>query len=63
MKRTILSLFAAIGFIATAAQAQPEYVAIEMEIDVNKPAAEVWSKVGGYSYILENILYFNKAMI
>ena len=53
MKRTILSLFAAIGFIATAAQAQPEYVAIEMEIDVNKPAAEVWSKVGGYCDISE----------
>jgi hypothetical protein len=26
--------------------APPEYVTIKMEIDVNKPAAEVWSKVG-----------------
>lgn len=26
----------------------PEYVSIPMEITVNKPAAEVWAKVGGY---------------
>src|SRR5262245_16174576 len=26
----------------------PEYVSIPVEITVNKPAAEVWSKVGGY---------------
>lgn len=30
-----------------------EYVTIEMEIDINKPAAEVWSKVGGYCDIAE----------
>jgi hypothetical protein len=28
--------------------AEPEYVTIEMQVDVAKPAAEVWSKVGGY---------------
>ena len=28
--------------------AEPEYVAIRMEIDINKPAADVWAKVGGY---------------
>jgi len=27
---------------------KPEYVSIPMEITVNKPAAEVWSKVGGW---------------
>jgi hypothetical protein len=27
---------------------QPEYVRIEMSIDVAKPAAEVWAKIGGY---------------
>jgi hypothetical protein len=32
---------------APAAKA-PEYVAIPMEITVNKPAADVWKKVGGY---------------
>lgn len=30
------------------ALAEPEYVRIDMEIDVAKPAAEVWGKVGGY---------------
>jgi hypothetical protein len=28
--------------------ADPEYVTIKMEIDIAKPAAEVWAKVGGY---------------
>ena len=28
--------------------AEPEYVTIAMEIDVAKPAAEAWAKVGGY---------------
>ena len=28
--------------------ADPEYVTIEMQIDIAWPAAEVWSKVGGY---------------
>ncbi len=27
---------------------KPEYVSIPMEITVNKPAAEVWAKVGGW---------------
>ncbi len=27
---------------------KPEYVSIPMEITVNKPAADVWSKVGGW---------------
>lgn len=31
--------------------AEPEYVTIEMEIDVAKPAAEVWAAVGGYCAI------------
>jgi hypothetical protein len=38
----------ALGLLATPALAEPEYVTIEMEIDVDAPAAEVWSKVGGY---------------
>ncbi len=28
--------------------AEPEYVTIAMEIDVARPAAEAWAKVGGY---------------
>jgi hypothetical protein len=33
--------------------ADAEYVSIEMEIDINKPAAEVWAKVGDYCDIAE----------
>ena len=33
--------------------AAPDYVTIAMEIDVNKPAAEVWAKVGEYCDISE----------
>ena len=49
MIRTLANLvvFAAIVIPATAL-AQAEYVTIEMEIDVDRPAAEVWAKVGGY---------------
>ncbi|MEY4641277.1 MAG: hypothetical protein RLZZ227_1271 [Pseudomonadota bacterium] len=43
-----LSVFSAGVFTAPAMAAEPEYVTIEMEIDVARPAAEVWSKVGGY---------------
>ena len=28
--------------------AEPEYATIKMEIDIAKPAKEVWAKVGGY---------------
>jgi hypothetical protein len=38
----VLILFAA------AASAAPDYRTIKMEIDINKPANEVWAKVGGY---------------
>jgi hypothetical protein len=49
MPRFLASLFA-VGAMAfsISALAQPEYVRIEMEIDVNKPATEVWDTVGGY---------------
>lgn len=49
MSRSLASLFA-VGAMAfsISALAQPEYVRIEMEIDVNKPAAEVWDTIGGY---------------
>jgi uncharacterized protein YndB with AHSA1/START domain len=33
---------------SAALAAEPEYTTIEMEIDINRPAAEVWAKVGGY---------------
>jgi hypothetical protein len=34
--------------VAATASAAPDYRVIQMEIDVSKPAAEVWAKVGGY---------------
>ena len=43
-----VAALATLAFTAPAIAAEPEYVRIEMEIDINKPAAEVWSKVGGY---------------
>ena len=50
MKRSTLALSALAAFACTAPAlaAEPEYVTVAMEIDINKPAAEVWSKVGGY---------------
>lgn len=54
MKRTLLALIAAPAlWLSTSAMAQPEYVAIEMEIDVARPAADVWAKVGEYCDISE----------
>jgi Polyketide cyclase / dehydrase and lipid transport len=48
MKR--IGLFAIVFFLwyPASASAQAEYVAIEMEIDVARPAADVWAEVGGY---------------
>jgi len=40
--------FAASAFTTSALAAEPEYQTIKMEINVAKPAKEVWSKVGGY---------------
>jgi hypothetical protein len=39
----VLMVFATVAFAA-----EPEYRTIKLEIDIAKPAAEVWSKVGGY---------------
>lgn len=48
---TVLTAFAMLA--AAPVFAAPEYVTIAMEIDVNKPAAEVWAKVGEYCDIAE----------
>ena len=44
---TFLAVFATSAF-ATAAFATPEYRTIKLEIDVARPAADVWAKVGKY---------------
>ncbi len=41
----VLGVMAAAG---TARAAEPEYATIKMEIDVAKPARDVWAKVGKY---------------
>ena len=44
-----LCLFFGTLLLATSAlAAEPEYTTIKMQIDVAKPAKEVWAKVGGY---------------
>jgi hypothetical protein len=50
MQRLLTGLVAmtVVGFAAAALGAEPEYVTIKMEIDVARPAQEVWAKVGKY---------------
>lgn len=47
-KRIALPLLALFAAAAPALAAEPDYRTIRMEIDVAKPAAEVWKKIGGY---------------
>jgi len=51
MQRLMIVLLALV--CAAPAMAEPEYVTISMEIDINRPAAEVWAKVGGYCDIAQ----------
>lgn len=54
MRKLLLGLTTAILLLpASLASAQPEYVTIEMEIDVFAPVREVWSVVGDYCAISE----------
>ncbi len=50
MTRTqcVFAVLGAIGLAGAAGAADPEYTTIRMEIDVNRPAGEVWAKVGAY---------------
>jgi hypothetical protein len=41
-------LMGTIALAGPALAADPQYMTIKMEIDVAKPAAAVWAKVGGY---------------
>lgn len=47
-KRIALPCLALFAVALPALAAEPDYRTIRMEIDVAKPAAEVWKKVGGY---------------
>src|SRR5258705_13882271 len=44
----IAALVGTLAFAGHAMAADPQYTTIKMEIDVAKPAAAVWAKVGGY---------------
>jgi|TARA_B110000483_G_scaffold96314_1_gene118353 hypothetical protein len=52
MKKLLSVIIASSTLLFSAlSSAEPEYVTIEMEIDVAKPAAEVWAEIGGYCAI------------
>ena len=48
--KPLRSALLALGVLAVGAAtaAEPEYTTIKLEIDIAKPAKEVWAKVGGY---------------
>ena len=46
--RVCLAVLGTMVFACSAMAAEPEYATVKMQIDVAKPAKEVWSKVGGY---------------
>lgn len=52
MKRLILALSAAV-FCTSALAADPDYRTIQMEIDIARPAKDVWAKVGKYCDLAE----------
>jgi hypothetical protein len=52
MKKLLLALFAAV-LCAPVLAADPDYRTIQMEINVAKPAKDVWTKVGKYCDISE----------
>ena len=47
----VWALLVTLGIAGDARAAGPQYTTIKMEIDVAKPAAAVWAKVGGYCEI------------
>jgi hypothetical protein len=48
-----LVALAVLGVSGSVFAAEPEYTRIELEIDIDRPAEEVWAKVGGYCDIAE----------
>ena len=54
----MLALLGSLALAGSARAADPQYTTIKMEIDVARPAAAVWARVGGYCDItkwLDNI--------
>ena len=52
MNKFMMTL-AALAVSTAAVAAEPEYATVRMEIDIAKPAAQVWAKVGKYCDISE----------
>jgi hypothetical protein len=48
MNKLLLAAAGSAAILAAPAFAEPEYVTIPMEIDVDAPAAQVWSRIGGW---------------
>lgn len=53
MKKTLLSLLAAPAILLSSHTLAQEYVTIEMEIDVARPAEQTWAAIGDYCDISE----------
>jgi hypothetical protein len=53
MKNLLQTTLGCLALGSSMTFAQPEYVTLEMTIDINKSAQEVWSKVGDYCDIQE----------
>lgn len=51
MGQVVKSAFIATALLFSTASLAQEYVTIDMEIDINKSAEEVWAKVGDYCAI------------
>ncbi|WP_428101031.1 SRPBCC family protein [Candidatus Rariloculus sp.] len=48
-----LAVLGALGAAGSLFAQEPQYTTIELEIDIDKPAEEVWSTVGGYCDIAQ----------
>ncbi len=48
IKAGLLALAGLLGGMSAAGAAEPEYAVIKMQIDVARPAKDVWARVGGY---------------
>ena len=53
MRHVLKPVLAVVALLFSLTSMAQEYVTIDMEIDINKPAAEVWEKVGDYCSISE----------
>lgn len=53
MRHVLKPVLAVVALLVSLTAMAQEYVTIDMEIDIDKPAAEVWEKVGDYCAISE----------